>query len=76
VWARRYGGRGIGSPLGFLVTFGLLKQYGPIRLPGVRLLAGGFPPPCPRDGDELIDNGDGTGICQYCGTQYEFQDEG
>ena len=69
--AKRYREYGIGSPLGILLGFGLLKQFGPIGLPGVRRLAG-LALTCSADGDELIDNGDGTASCQQCGTRYEI----
>lgn len=69
--ARRYRGQGISSPIKVLLAFSLLKQHGPIRLPGVRR-KGSLALTCPEDGDELVDNGDGTCYCQKCGTQYQI----
>ena len=71
--AKRYREYGIGSVLGVLLGFSSLKQYGPIRLPGVKRLAG-LALTCPDDDDELIDNGDGTASCQHCGKSYKILD--
>lgn len=67
--ARRYQRRGIGTPLQLILAFSLLKQQGPIRLPG-KLLSQGKTLTCCADGDELVETGDGDYYCQKCGQQY------
>jgi uncharacterized protein YbaR (Trm112 family) len=71
VAARRYRGRKLDPHLKVLLAVTLLKQHGPIRLPGVRRRAGRALT-CPKDGDELVDNGDGTCYCQRCGRRFEI----